>query len=153
MPVRMELARILIRETDDTHIVELRETEPAEDEARVFPIVIGLNEAAAIERRLVGADPLRPQTHELLSGVIEKLGYRLERVVINDLQDHTFFARLHLRPADTEPSAELDPDLTEEPDKIDVDSRPSDALAISVAHDAPIWVEQHVLDAVWSTEA
>ncbi len=129
MPVRMELARILIRETDDTHVVELREA----DGERVFPIVIGLNEAAAIERRLMGQQPPRPQTHELLANVIEALGYQLEKVLINDLKQHTFYARLHLRRGE---------------EVVDVDSRPSDAIALGVASDTPIFVAEHVLDEV-----
>lgn len=127
MAIRMELSRILIRETDDTHIVELRER----DGERVFPIVIGLTEAAAIERRLMGQEPPRPQTHELLAGVIESLGYRLEQVVINDLRNHTFYARLHLRKGD---------------ELVDIDSRPSDAIALGVANDTPIFVEEEVLE-------
>ncbi len=133
MAIRMELARILIRETDDTHIVELREA----DGQRVFPIVIGLNEAAAIERRLMGQSPPRPQTHELLASVIEQLGYRIDRVIINDLREHTFFARLWLRRGQ---------------DVVDVDSRPSDAIALGVATDVPIFVEDHVLDEVCRLE-
>lgn len=127
--IRMELARILIRETDDTHVVELRE----QDGDRIFPIVIGLNEAAAIERRLMGQQPPRPQTHELLANLISELGWELDRVVISDLQNHTFYARLHLRRGD---------------EMIDIDSRPSDAIALGVATDVPIFVEQRVLDEV-----
>ena len=133
MTVRMELARVLIRETDDTHIVELREV----DGERVFPIVIGLNEAAAIERRLMGQEPLRPQTHELLASVIEHLGCTIDRVIINDLRDHTFFARLWLRRGD---------------EVVDIDARPSDAIALGVATDVPIFVEHHVLDEVCRSE-
>ncbi|HEX7009947.1 MAG TPA: bifunctional nuclease family protein [Phycisphaeraceae bacterium] len=133
MAVRVELARILIRETDDTHIVELREV----DGERTFPIVIGLNEAAAIERRLMGQEPPRPQTHELLANVIEKLGYHLEKVVINDLRNHTFYARLHLRKGD---------------EVVDIDSRPSDAIALGAASEVPIYVEEHVLDEVTRSE-
>ncbi len=127
--VRMELSRILIRETNDTHVVELREVEGS----RVFPIVIGLHEAAAIERRLMGQQPPRPQTHELLDQVIAALGARLERIVINDLKDHTFFARLVLRRGQ---------------ETYDIDSRPSDAIALGVAGEVPIFVEDHVLDEV-----
>ena len=65
--VEMELARILIRENDDAHIVELRE----KDGERIFPIVIGIHEAFAIERRLMNHAPPRPQTHELLANVID----------------------------------------------------------------------------------
>lgn len=125
----MELSRILIRETDDTHIVELREI----DGERVFPIVIGLNEAAAIERRLMGQKPPRPQTHELLAQVIKELGASVERVIISDLRNHTFFARLILRRNGQE---------------LDIDSRPSDAIALGVATEVPIFVAEHVLEEV-----
>jgi len=129
MPVRMELVRVLIRETDDTHVVELREV----DGERIFPIVIGFHEAAAIERRLMGQTPPRPQTHELLASAIEHLGGRIERVLINDLKDHTFYARLLVRQGDT---------------MRDIDARPSDAIALGVATDVPIYVENHVLEDV-----
>jgi bifunctional DNase/RNase len=147
MPVRMELARILIRETDDTHVVELREADAPDGSGRVFPIVIGLNEAAAIERRLMGQQPPRPQTHELLASVIDQLGYTLERVVINDLRhdkfgNGTFYARLYLRKRGGNGNAGT----------IDIDSRPSDAIALGVANDTPIYVEEHVLDEVCRVE-
>ncbi len=131
MDVQVELARILIRETDDTHIVELREV----DGERLFPIVIGLNEAAAIERRLMHQTPPRPQTHDLLANLIDQLGYDLVRVTINDLRNHTFYARLHLQRQETG-------------ETIEIDSRPSDALALGVAGDVPIYVAEHVLDEV-----
>jgi bifunctional DNase/RNase len=123
----MELSRILIRETDDMHIVELREV----DGERVFPIVIGLNEAAAIERRLMGQKPPRPLTHELLANVINSLHAELEKIVICDLKKSTFFARIYLRH-----NGEL----------IDIDSRPSDAIALGVAEDVPIFVAEEVLE-------
>lgn len=137
MQVQMELSRILMSETQDTHYVELREIDPkVQDEPRTFPIVIGFNEAAAIERRLMGHVPPRPQTHELLASVIDKLGFELKEVVINDLSDHTFYAKLILR------SQEEPGDLRE------IDSRPSDAIAIGVAGDVPIYVSAEVLDEV-----
>ena len=136
MPIKMELCRVLIRETDDTHVVELRESDVPEDDARVFPIVIGLTEAAAIERRLMGQHPPRPQTHELLDSVIQTLGYELDHIAIDDLRDHTFFARIHLRRGS---------------EKVDIDARPSDAIALGAATDAPIYVAEHVLDEVTKT--
>ncbi len=129
MSIRVELAKVLIQETEDHHVVVLREIEGERD----FPIVIGLNEAAAIERRLMGEAPPRPQTHELLANVIEELGFRLERVEINDLRDHTFYARLHLSDGNRH---------------VEIDSRPSDALALGAASDVPIYVAEHVLDEV-----
>ncbi len=139
MQIQMELARILISETQDTHYLELREVEPVSDPPRKFPILIGLNEAAAIERRLLGQVPPRPQTHELLASVVDELGYRLEQVVISDLSDHTFYAKLHLR------------SKTNENELREVDSRPSDAIALGVANAVPIFVAERVLDEVCRT--
>lgn len=134
MLVHMELARILISETEDTHYLELREVDPAEgNEPRRFPILIGFNEAAAIERRLMGQVPARPQTHELLADVIDQLGYQLDDVVISDLSDHTFFARLRLS------------SKTDNQDAVEIDSRPSDAIALGVATEVPIHVAEAVL--------
>jgi len=129
MPVRMELSRILIREEHESHIVELREV----DGERIFPIAIGPTEALAIERRLMEKQPPRPMTHELLATVIEQLGARIDRIYINDLKDHTFYARLILTKGD---------------DTIDIDSRPSDAIALGIATNIPIFVAEHVLDDV-----
>jgi hypothetical protein len=126
MAIRMELSRILITETQDYQLIELREV----GGERRFPIVIGLYEAAAIERRLKNAPLKRPQTHELLAGTIEALGGKLERIVINDLREHTFFAKLVIQQDGT---------------TIEVDSRPSDAIALGIANDVPIFVEEHVL--------
>lgn len=137
MSIKMELCRVLIRETDDTHVVELREAEVPEEQARVFPIVIGLTEAAAIERRLMGQVPPRPQTHELLDHVINELGYELDRIEINDLREHTFFARIYLRNGS---------------DMRDIDARPSDAIALGATGDVPIYVAEHVLDEVSRNE-
>ena len=123
----MELSRILITETQDYQLIEL--TEVGGD--RKFPIVIGIYEAAAIERRLKNVPVKRPQTHELLAGVIESVGGHLERIVIHDLQEHTFFAKLV---------------IDQEGDLVEVDSRPSDAIALGIANEVPIYVEEHVLD-------
>ena len=137
MSIKMELSRVLIRETEDTHVVELRESDVADEDARFCPIQIGLTEAAAIERRLMGQEPPRPQTHELLDAVIAALGYELERIEITDLRDHTFFARLYLRNGS---------------EMRDIDARPSDAIALGATGDVPIYVAEHVLDAVNRTD-
>jgi bifunctional DNase/RNase len=127
MAVLMELSRILIQELNDMQVIELREV----DGDRAFPIVIGLPEAMAIERRLNGKPIPRPQTHELLSTVIETLQGELESIIIHDLAEHTFYANLRIRQGDV---------LHE------VDSRPSDAIALGIANDVPIYVAEHVLD-------
>lgn len=136
MAVRMELSRILIRELTDMQLIELREV--ADDAAhadrvRSFPIVIGLPEAMAIERRLKGIQIKRPQTHDLLANVISTMGGELQSITINDLSEHTFFATLDVKMNDGSVQR--------------IDSRPSDAIAIGVAENVPIYVEEHVLEA------
>lgn len=133
MSVRMELHQIIISDMQDSQIIVLREM----DGDRKFPIVIGSTEAHAIDRRLKGISPPRPQTHDLLARVIEVLGGELIRIEITRLEDHTFYASLHLRkgPGD---------------DVLEVDSRPSDAIALGIASGVPIFVAERVLDAVAS---
>ena len=129
MDVRMELSRIVITETSPQQVIFLKEV----GGERSFPIVIGINEALAIDRRLKGVEFPRPMTHDLLASVIEALGGRLAKIVINDLRDHTFIATLYI-----ERNGEM----------ITVDSRPSDAIALGVAFDTPIYVAEHVLEEV-----
>lgn len=126
MLVPVVIARLLIREMTDSQFVTLQEAEGD----RVFPIAIGLSEAFAIERRLQKASPLRPQTHELLDSVIRTLGARLDRIEITDLQEGTFFARLV---------------LDRDGERLEIDSRPSDALALGALSGTPIFVEEAVL--------
>ena len=127
--VEMELTRILIAETRDGQIIVLKE----KNGTRAFPIVIGYFEAAAIDRHVKEIPMPRPLTHDLLSGVIEAFGGKLERIVINDLRDNTFYGRLIIK---------------RDGETLDVDSRPSDAIALAVKAGAPIFVEEHVLDEV-----
>jgi bifunctional DNase/RNase len=129
MPILMELNKIIISEMQDQQIIVLKEV----NGDRNFPIVIGNPEAIAIDRRLKGIPTPRPLTHELLANVIEHLGGRLERIEINNLENHTFFARIHIR---------------QDGQTIEVDSRPSDAIALGIANSVPIYVAQHVLDEV-----
>ncbi len=133
MLVRMDLARIIIREQADSQVIVLRER----GGDRHFPILIGLNEAIAIDRRIRGAQPPRPLTHDLMAKIIDSLDAELEKVVVNDLRDHTFYATLVIR---------------RNGEVITVDSRPSDAIALGVANDTAIFVEEQVLRAVCSPE-
>lgn len=128
MSVQMELHKIIISEMRDTQYIVLKEV----DGDRKFPIVIGSPEAFAIERRLKGVMMPRPLTHDLLASVIEQLGGTIEKIEINNLQDHTFFARIHIR---------------QDGQTIEIDSRPSDAIALGIATTVPIYVAEHVLDA------
>ena len=129
MQIRCELVRIMITETGDHQVIVLKESEGK----RAFPIVIGFFEAAAIDRRIKGHVLPRPMTHELLSSVIEAMGGRLQKVIVTDLKDHTFFADLVIHRNGAE---------------VHVDARPSDAIALAVAGSTPIFVEEHVLNEV-----
>lgn len=127
--IPVELSRILITEHDDQQMISLRE----KDGKRSFPIVIGSMEALAIDRRLKGQSLPRPLTHDLLASVIEAMGGHLERIVIDGLEDHTFIATLH---------------IGVEGKVLQVDSRPSDAIALGVAFDTPMFVAKQVFDEV-----
>ena len=129
MSIQMELSKIIISEMQDQQIIVLKEV----DGDRKFPIVIGSGEAYAIDRRLKGILHPRPLTHDLLASVIEQMGGAIERIEINNLQDHTFFARIHIRQNGT---------------TVKVDSRPSDAIAVAVTVDVPIYVAEEVLNEV-----
>ncbi len=119
----------MITELGDQQVIVLKEI----DGQRSFPIMIGTHEALAIDRRLKGLPTPRPMTHELLANVIDALGGQLESVLINDIHDHTFIATLFINR-----SGEI----------IEVDSRPSDAIALGVAFETPIYVADRVLGAV-----
>jgi hypothetical protein len=127
MEIPVELSRIIINEMIDQQIIVLVER----GGERAFPIVIGMPEILALDRRLKNIQLPRPMTHDLLANVIEKLGGSVEKVVINDLKDHTFYARLYI---------EVDGEV------IWVDSRPSDAIALGVGLDVPIFVHQRVFE-------
>src|SRR2546429_4684676 len=90
MSIQMELHKIIISEMQDQQIIVLQEV----DGDRKFPIVIGSGEAYAIDRRLKGVVHPRPLTHDLLANVIEQMGGTIDRIEINNLQDHTFYARI-----------------------------------------------------------
>ena len=132
MRIQMELARILIRELNSAQLIELREVSPRPGQpARAFPIVIGLSEAIAIDRRLSGNDLDRPMTHDLLANTIEELGASLDSIAITKVVDGTFYALLNL--TDNHGRA------------IEVDARPSDAIALGIAGDVPIFVDESVI--------
>jgi uncharacterized protein len=131
MPVPMELSRIIISEINDQQVIYLKEIEGE----RTFPILIGLFEASMIKRRVNSVSTPRPLTHDLICQVVDSLGAEFHDVIISDLKDHTYYAKLRVR---------VDGEL------IDIDSRPSDAIAIAVTCDPPlsIFVEEDVLDEV-----
>lgn len=131
MPVPMELSRIIISEINDQQVIYLKEV----GGQRTFPIMIGIFEASSIDRRVKRATSPRPLTHDLIVNVVRELGAELQDVLITELRDHTYFAKLRLR---------RDGEL------IEVDARPSDAIAVAVTCDPPlpIYVNEDVLNDV-----
>ncbi len=131
MPVLMELSRIIISEINDQQVIYLKETEGN----RQFPILIGIFEATSIDRRVKGYPSPRPLTHDLIVSVVEQLGGQLQDVVISELKEHTYYARLRVR---------------QDGELIEIDARPSDAIAVAVTCQPPlpIYVNEEVLNDV-----
>jgi len=131
MPVEMKLSRIIISQINEQQVIYLKEV----GGDRQFPILIGIFEATSIDRRVKSDKPQRPLTHDLLVAVVDALGGELDSVVINDLREHTYYAKLRIR---------VDGEL------IEIDSRPSDAIAVAVTCEPrlPIYVSEEVLDEV-----
>ncbi len=131
MPVPMELSRIIISEINEQQVIYLKEVEGE----RTFPIIIGIFEATSIDRRVKGYAAPRPLTHDLIVSIVEQLGGEFQDVVINELKDHTYYARLRVR---------------HDGELIEIDSRPSDAIAVAVTCNPPlpIYVNEDVLNDV-----
>ncbi len=129
--IEVELSRIVIQEKGHQQYIHLRE----KDGERSFPIVIGFNEAAEINRKLTDEITRRPMTHDLVGRILETLQWRLKHVIISELKSSTFYALLALVPEEGDE------------EKL-VDSRPSDAIALAVQTGARIYVNRGVMDMV-----
>ncbi len=125
--IKMEIKGLLMDPVSNMPVVILRDTE----KGHFLPIWVGLFEANAIALEMEKVATPRPMTHDLLKNVLAELDARVERVVINDLRENTFFARIHL--------ARRDGNLS-------IDSRPSDAIALALRSQAEIFVEEEVLE-------
>jgi bifunctional DNase/RNase len=126
MTVQAELVKIIIDEKNNDQAVVLRE----KGGSRQVPIVIGFVEASSIQMRIAGVTTPRPLTHDLLAAVIKALDAEIEHVLVDDLVEGTFFAKLHLKTADGS--------------QVAVDCRPSDAIALAVRTHVPIFIEEQV---------
>lgn len=131
MLIRMALARIVIvdSDTEKMSMIVLREI----DGERAFPILIGIHEGYVIDRRTRHVAVQRPMTHELIDDILKNLDYQLDQIVISELRDSTFYAKLVLR---------------RNGDVIEIDSRPSDAIAVGAGTDTPIMVDESILQEV-----
>ena len=124
--VEMEVVGVVLEPNSNRPLVCLKDKEQ-----RVFlPIAIGNFEATAIYMEYYDEPPPRPITHDLLRSILEGLDATVDRVVINDLKDDTFFAEISLQVGDR---------------TIEVDSRPSDAIALALRAEAPIFVAKEVI--------
>jgi len=126
--IEMVLAKIKIDEKRSEQIIVLRE----KDGNRLLPVVIGIAEVNAIKLKLSGVELPRPLTHDLLLSTIKQMGGKLQSIVIDDLEDNTFFAKLVVENA--------------EGNEIKVDARPSDSIALALRADMPIYIEDKVIN-------
>jgi uncharacterized protein len=125
--VRMEIKGLLMDPVSNMPVVILRDTE----KGHFLPIWVGIFEANAIALEMEKVSTPRPMTHDLLKNLLSELDAHVDRIVINDLRDNTFFARIHLTRGDS---------------TLSVDSRPSDAIALALRSQAGIFVEEEVLE-------
>ena len=133
MQIEMSVKGLMVDPVTNAPIVLLRD----EAGSRVLPIWVGVFEANAIALQVENITPPRPMTHDLLRQVIVDLRGAVERIVITELRDSTFFALIHLRVGG---------------DLVAIDSRPSDAIALALRVKAPIFVEDAVLEQAKTVE-
>lgn len=125
--LRMTIKGLMLDPSSNVPIVVLKH-----DETDVFlPIWIGVFEANAIALRIEEVETPRPMTHDLLRSAVEQLGAKVEKIVISDLRDNTFYALIH---------------LSRNGEALEVDARPSDAIALALRTEAPIFVAEPVLE-------
>src|SRR5688572_32819642 len=129
MAVEMELVGIELERPPNIPCLVLREAEGA---GRVLPIFIGGPEATAIAFALEEVETPRPMTHDLMKDLLDEVGARIERIVVTELREATFYAEIILSVAGEVHS---------------VSARPSDAVALAVRYQAPVFAEEAVLDA------
>jgi uncharacterized protein len=128
--IAMELIGVRVEVPDNTPVLILREQSGRK---RILPIMIGTPEASAIHFALEGVESPRPMTHDLFVDVLATVGVTLQRVVVTEIREHTYYAELYLQ---TPSGAKT------------VSSRPSDAVALAVRTGAEIFASDDLLDAV-----
>ena len=126
--VEMELHKIIIDEKRQDQVIVLRER----GGSRQIPIVIGVMEASSIKMEISGVETARPMTHDLLRSVIDALEARMIRLIIDDLVSNTFHAKVEMVNSDGQ--------------AVLVDARPSDGVALAVRCQAPIFVDEKVIE-------
>lgn len=129
MLIQMKVSGLTIDPLTNTPIVILKDMDEGK---KAFPIWIGIFEASAIASKLENVSFSRPMTHDLLQAMLTALNTTVTRIEINDLRNNTFFANIYL--------------MSSGGDDIVIDSRPSDAIALALRVDAPIFVDEKVVE-------
>ena len=125
--IEMKVMGIAIDTASGSPIIVLND----KDNRKALPIWIGSAEASAIIRKIENIKVLRPMTHDLITDIVEKTGCKIDRVEINDVEKDTYYSTIYL--------------INNEGEEITIDSRPSDAIAVAIRVDAPIFVSAKVL--------
>lgn len=133
MLIEMTIKGLMVDPITNTPIIILRD----QDGQRILPIWVGVHEANAIALQIENIQTPRPMTHDLLKNVIHDLQAAVERIVVCDLKDNTFYALIHLQTASG---------------PVAIDARPSDAIALALRARAPIMVEEQVIDNARTTD-
>lgn len=128
MLVEVKIGALIMDPNSNTPIVVLKSL----DSETILPIWVGAFEANAIALEIEKIVPQRPMTHDLLRNLIVEIGLKVKKIIINDLRENTFYARIELEDKKGKP--------------VNLDARPSDAIALALRLDCPIMVEQKVLD-------
>jgi bifunctional DNase/RNase len=127
MQIEMTIKGLMVDPITNMPIIILRDA----DGQRVLPIWVGIFEANAIALQMENISTPRPMTHDLLRNVIEDLSGRITKIVVSDLRDNTFYALIYVDTGS---------------DSVAIDARPSDAIALALRAQAPIFVEESVID-------
>lgn len=125
--IEMKVMGIAIDTASGSPIIVLNDME----NRKALPIWIGSAEASAIIRKIENIKVIRPMTHDLIVDIIQKTGYRVDRVEINDVEKDTYYSTIYL--------------VNDDNNEITIDSRPSDAIAVAIRVEAPIFVSAKVL--------
>ena len=133
MQIEMTIKGLMIDPITNMPIIILRDQEGQ----RILPIWVGVFEANAIALQIENVQTPRPMTHDLLKNIIDDLSAQVERIVVTELKENTFYARIHLR---------------KNGHSIEVDARPSDAIALALRTRSPIFVEEAVIQNARSVE-
>src|SRR6187455_649483 len=133
MEIEVKIRALMMDPNSGTPIIILKDV----NSETMLPIWVGAYEANAIALEIEKISPPRPMTHDLLRNLITELGVQVERVVVTSLRDNTFFAVIEMRNSDG--------------DRLVLDSRPSDAIALALRADCPIYVDTEVIKASHNT--